>query len=230
MNTLGLISNAYYLSGILSRGFETISSEQTTDGLELLNDIIAEKSITTSLIPYYSHTTFDTVEGQSEYEVPGLMDIRELTFSIDNVRYQMTRDSQSRFFGAGRVENLESLPFHYYAERQLDKMIIYLYFVPDQAYEMKITGKYKLQELELYEELNDKLDRFYQSYLKYLLAKRICDFYGQSYPQSLEPTLIGLEAQIDKMVGVDLTVKTKSMFDGAVFNYGQANLGRGWTP
>jgi hypothetical protein len=90
MNTLGLISNAYYLSGILSRGFETISSEQTTDGLELLNDIIAEKSITTSLIPYYSHTTFDTVEGQSEYEVPGLMDIRELTFSIDNVRYQMT--------------------------------------------------------------------------------------------------------------------------------------------
>jgi hypothetical protein len=32
------------------------------------------------------------------------------------------------------------------------------------------------------------------------------------------------------MVGVDLTVKTKSMFDGAVFNYGQANLGRGWTP
>jgi hypothetical protein len=30
-------------------------------------------------------------------------------------------------------------------------MIIYLYFVPDQAYEMKITGKYKLQELELYD-------------------------------------------------------------------------------
>lgn len=230
MNTLELITSAYYLSGILSRGFEAISDEQTSDGIELLNDVLSEKSISSALIPYYSHTTFNAVPGQEVYSVPGLVDIRELTFNIGDVRYPMVRDTQKRYFGKGRVDDLKSLPFHYYAERQLGEMLLYLYFIPDKDYEMKITGKYALQQLELFDDLDSILDRFYVSYLKYLLAKRICDFYGQIYPQSLEPTLVGLEDQINKMVGTDLSITRNSMFRKNYFGYGQANLGRGWNP
>lgn len=230
MNTLELITKAYYLSGILSRGYETVSSEQTTDGLDILNDILAEKSISSSYIPYYSHAEFNTVIGQEIYDIPGLVDITELTFNIQTVRYPMIRDNQQRYFGDGRVDNIQNLPFHYYAERHLGGMRIYLYFTPSQVFQMKITGKYALQELALFDTLDTILDRFYVSYLKYYLAKRLCDFYGVSYPPNLMSTYVGLNAQIDKMVGVDLSIKRESMFRRDHFGYGQANLGRGWEP
>jgi len=230
MNTLELITKAYYLSGILARGFETISAEQTSDGLDLLNDILAEKSISSALIPYYSHATFNATPGVAEYTIPNLVDIREFTFNIENVRYPMVRDSQKKFFGSGRVDDIQNLPFHYYAERQLGGMLLYLYFTPNQDYEMNITGKYALQQLELFDDLDQILDRFYVSYLKYYLAKRICDFYGQTYPPQLEPTYRGLDAQLNKMVGTDLSINRDSLFSKNYFNYGQANLGRGWTP
>jgi hypothetical protein len=228
MNTLELINNAYYLSGILSRDFETISASQTSDGLEILNDVLAEKSISSALIPYYSHTTFNTVVGQETYTIPNLVNIAELTFNIGDVRYQMIRDSQKRYFGTGRVDNLNSLPFHYYAERQLPGMELYLYFIPEQVFEMKITGKYSLQELTLFDDLDPIFNRFYKSYLKYFLAKRLCDFFGHTYPDQLKPTLKGLEEQINKMVGVDLSIDRQSMFRKNYFGYGQANLGNGW--
>jgi hypothetical protein len=230
MNTLELITKAYYLSGILARDFETISDTQTADGLDLLNDILAEKSMSTALIPYYTHATFNAVPGQEVYTIPNLMDIRQLTFNINDVRFPMVRDTQKRYFGEGRVDNLENLPFHYYAERQLGAMLIYLYFLPNEAYEMKITGKYSLQQLDLFDDLDTILDRFYTSYLKYHLAKRICDFYGQTFPEQLIPTYKGLEAQLDKMVGIDLSITRDSMFRRNYFGYGEANLGRGWTP
>lgn len=232
MNTLELITSAFYLSGVLSRTLQTISSTQTSDGLTLLNDIIAEQSINASFIPYFSHTTFNTVEGQEIYSIQGLVDLAELTFNVDsNVRFPMVRDNQRRYFGMGRVDNVESLPFHYYAERQLNNvMLIYMYFIPDQSYQVNITGKYALQQLALFDDLSAILDAFYISYLKYKLAKRICDFYVTTFPPQLEPTLAGMESNINKLTGTDLSIKRNSMFRYNNFNYAQANLGRGWTP
>ena len=230
MNTLELITKAFYLSGILGRSFEVISDEQTSDGLDLLNDVLAEKSITTSYIPYYTHTTFNTVIGQDIYTIPGLVDLSNLTFNIGDVRYPMVRDTQRRFFGQGRVDNIQSLPFHYYDERQLGGMLIYLYFVPSQDFVMNITGKFSLQEVALFDDLSLILDRFYISYLKYFLAKRICDIYGQTFQSELMQTLIGLDAQINKLVGVDLSIPRNSQFNRNRFGYAYANLGNGFIP
>jgi hypothetical protein len=210
---------------------ETISSTETDDGLDLLNDIIAEQSINGSFIPYTSHPTFNTVQGQEIYTIPNLVEISELTFNIDStVRFPMIRDTQRKYFGSGRVDDLQSLPFHYYAERQLGVMLIYLYFIPDKAYQMNISGKYALQEVALFDDLSSILDRFYLSYLKYKLAKRVCDFYSETFPPQLEPTLKGLENDINKFTGTDLSIKRHSMFRNNNFNYAQANLGRGWRP
>jgi hypothetical protein len=229
MNTLELITKAYYLSGVSSRGYQVISDEQIADGLDILNDILAEKSMTTACIPYYSHTTFNAIPGQSIYDIPGLVDITQFTFNIENVRYSMISDSQQKFFGDARVDNIKNLPFHYYAERQLVGMRLYLYFTPNQDYEMNITGKYELQELALFDNISLILNRFYISYLKYYLAKRLCDFNGRSYPPNLESTYIGLNAQISNMFGVDLSVVKNSMFTRDSFNWGQINIGLGWT-
>lgn len=228
MNVAELISNSFYLSGIVARGLQTVTGEQTSDGLTILNDILAEMNTTSNFILYYSHTTFNTVAGQSEYVIDDLVDLTQLTFNINDVRFEMERDTQYTFFGQGRVDNLRSLPFHYYAERHTDGTKIYLYFVPDAVYQMNITGKYGLNDVTLTQDLTDVFDRFYLSYLKHLLAKRLCDFYGEQLNESVLGTLQALESKIDRMVGVDLSIRRKSMFDKHGFNYAQANFKNGW--
>jgi hypothetical protein len=230
MNAAQLIANAYYLSGIRSRSLEDVTETDTADGLELLNDILSEKSIDATLINYYSHTDFNAVPGEEEYDIPGLIEIDALTFNIGTVRYKMRRDFRKEYFGSSRVDDIKTLPFHYYAERQLGGMKLYLYFIPDEDYLMKITGKFSLTEItDPAQDITD-LDRFYTSYLKYELASRICQFFQYDFPNQNMQTLGALRRDLEDMVGLDLSIEKESMFPAKVVDpYGQANLGRGWT-
>ena len=79
MNTNELIVNAYYLSEIVSRELEEVSGSQLADGLRMLNGILAEKSAKGYQIPYYTETEFNTVIGQEEYFVQGLIDVSTVT-------------------------------------------------------------------------------------------------------------------------------------------------------
>lgn len=231
MNAAQLISYAYYLSGIRSRTLEDVTNTDTADGLELLNDILAEKSIDSSLINYFTHTEFNTVPGQEEYFIPDLVDLSSLTFNIDDVRYKMIRDFNRKYFGSSRVDNITSLPFHYYAERTVGGMNLYLYFIPDDNYLMKITGKFSLAQISDPSQNLDNLDRFYTSYLKYELAYRICNLFDKDFPQQSFVVLNGLRTKLENMVGIDLTIEKDSLFPARTVDpFIEANLGRGWTP
>ena len=231
MNAAELISNAFYLSGIRSRTLQNVTDTDTSDGLELLNDILAEKSIDGDLINYYSHAEFDSIVGQEEYTIPGLIEIDSLTFNIDDVRYKMKRDTRRSYFGDNRVDNLKSLPFHYFPERILGGMKIYLYFVPDQIYQMKITGKYSLDQILDPSQDISNLERFYISYLKFELANRLCNFFDFEFNIQNMSTLSKLERKISNMVGIDLSIEKTSMFKKMAFDpYYQVNIEKGWTP
>jgi len=65
-----LITNAYYLSGIVSRGLETVTNEQLNDGLFRLNSFLAMKSADTGLIPYYQVVNGNFIAGQQQYFFP----------------------------------------------------------------------------------------------------------------------------------------------------------------
>jgi hypothetical protein len=226
-----LIVESWYLSGIVSRDLETVGGSEIKDGLRLLQDLLDETSINGILIPYYTHAETTTVQGQEEYDIDGLIDLRELTFNIDNVRYSMRRDTQKRYFGDNRVDDVTSLPFHYFAERKLNGMRIYLYFIPDQAYTLKITGKYEFMPITFDSILDEQMDRYYVSYLRYSLAKRMCDWRGYPYDPQKDKTLSMLEYKVTEVSGVDLsTVRTTRFGKASAFRYGQANLGRGWVP
>ena len=47
-----LITGAYKSSSVVASEFETVSADQFSDGLIYFNDIIAEKRVDNSLIPY----------------------------------------------------------------------------------------------------------------------------------------------------------------------------------
>lgn len=226
-----LISNAYHLSNIVSIDFELPTGTQFTTGLQLLNGILDESSLDSVLIPFYTHEDFNTVIGQEIYEIPNLIECTSLTFNINTVRFPMVRDSLNRYNAVGRVDNITSLPFHYYVEKYLSGSKIYLYFIPSQIFVMRITGKFTIPDAAIGEDLETVYPPYYCKWLTYRLAAELCELYGmQLNPQSIQ-RLNNLERRLNKMVGADLTIDKYRFISRPPVDdmYGQANIGKGWT-
>ena len=141
-----LISSSYYTAGIVSREFETVSGAQVGDGLTWLNNIITEKNIDEGMVPYETTYNANFVIGQETYFIPNLIQIDTLTFFLDEVRYAMKYEKRNAYFGSSRVENIQTLPFEWYFERQLGGGNLSIYFQPDQNYPMQIHGIFAEQK------------------------------------------------------------------------------------
>lgn len=228
MNVAELISDAYYLSRVVARNFETVSATQSQDGLTLLNDLLSEKNISSATIPYSATTTFNGVAGQEQYVVPNLVSIDTLTFELSNVRYHLNQVNRDRYFGFSRVNDIESLPVMFFTERQLGFSNIYVYYVPADDYVFEITGKFALQEVNLFDDISAAYDKFYLSYIKYNLAERICDFNGNTVPNGIVKRLRDLNDQISHFSGLDMSVNYSNPFGGSSVDPVQAQLSNGW--
>jgi hypothetical protein len=150
-----LISESYYTSGIVSRGFQTVAGDQVEVGLLKLNEILSDTAIEDNLVPYFD-TAYDfyAVPGQEMYFIPGLSQLETLAFFIDTVRYQMRKNSQDKYFGQGRAQNVESLPFNWHAERCFGGTNIFIYFFPDRQYPMQATGRFRLNNVLISQDLS----------------------------------------------------------------------------
>lgn len=227
-----LIIKAYYLSGIVSRKFQTVSGDQITDGLTLLNETLATEGIDGQLIPYYQEYSFDAVAGQESYFIPGLIEPETLTFNIGPVRYSMQYRQRRRYFATSRADNIQSLPYEWHIERKLNGADLYLYFKPNTNYPLKLWGKFKLDDVtDLCADLDLVYDKFFIKYLTYALAREIVDEWGQNLPIETSKELARLEEKLTYVSPMDLTTKKQSVFrSGDEINYGYANLGTGWLP
>jgi len=225
-----LISGAYYASGVVSREFETVSGGQIADGLLWLNDIITEKDVDQGMIPYESTYTASFVIGQEVYTIPNLIQIDTLVFYLDQVRYAMVYDKRNNYFGSSRVENIQSLPFEWYFERQFGGGNLHIYFKPDRAYPMEIHGVFRLDSVALGQDLSLTIDQFYRTYLRYALADRICAEYVYVTPPNVVRQLSKYEAFINKKSRIiDLRIqKTSTLQRRGTFNWAFVNLSKGW--
>lgn len=225
-----LVNRAWVLSGIVARTLEDVSGEQGTDGIFWLNQLLAEKATDGFFIPYMTHIQFDTVIGQEIYTFPGLSDVDVLTFNIGPVRFEMFRQNRKAYLGAPRVDNIESLPYHYYFERVLGGGNIYLYFIPNIVYQMKLTGRFFLQDVTFNTDLSTVVDKFYVSYLIYELAGRLCDWYKITLPPNTQHQLDSFRKQLANINEKDLTIRKLSTLNKTIqLNWGQVNVGRGYT-
>lgn len=75
------------------------------------------------------------------------------------------------------------------------------------------------------------LDQFYVSYLKYALADRLCTEYNFIVPEGVTRQLTQYQRWISKRSGgLDLNMqKVSTLTRSNPMNYGQANIGKGWT-
>ncbi len=226
-----LITRAFYLSQVVSRELETVSGQQLEDGQVWLNALLSLKSANSRLIPYYNLYQFNAVPTVEQYFIPNLIQPETLTFNIGPVRYSTQPVSRRPYQGAGRVDNVYSLPFNWHFERALGGANVFLYFIPDQNYPIKIWGRFGFTNVQLNQDLLLTFDEFYIDYLRYRLAQRICSEYGIQFQQQAFDELRELEEAITDVSPPDMTlVKISSLQQGTGINWGDINIGRGWRP
>lgn len=227
-----LISNAYYTTGIVGRGFQSVNGDdRTQDGLQFLNEIIAEKSLDSVFIPYDSYQHITMVPGQETYYVPKLIRLATLTFNQGTIRYPLIRDNINRYFAVGRADNIQSLPVHYFAERVLGGTNLWFYFLPASNFELNIYGKFGYNQVAYNDDLETQFDDFQILYLRYKLAERICHYYTVPFNEEAKMQLDNLERRFNNLSGEDLSI-TKFSFSTVrdPYNYAWGILGKGWVP
>ena len=226
-----LITRAWYLSGIVARGLQSVSGDQAADGLFLLNSLLNWKLVELDLIPYWTYYEFNAVTSQEKYSIPNLYDVELITFNIGTVRYAMDSTSRRKYFGTSRVDNISALPFNWYFNRTISGGDLYIYFLPAGNYPIKLMGKFGLTNVTLDTDMLTVYDPAYLEYLRYGLAQYMCSEYGITFNPESEKIMRRIEHQLMYVSPPDLSMKKSSMLvQGAGVNWGDVNLGLGWRP
>lgn len=228
---LQLINRSYYLSQIVSRGLQTVTGEQVTDGLYLLNALLDVKGSDIRLIPYFTRYQFNMVTGQEEYFIDNLLSIEALTFNIGDVRFPLQKSSRRNYFGNARVDNINSLPSVWHLERELGGSRLYFYFRPAGDYVAKLSGKFGLTDVSLTTDLSTVYDLYYIEYLRFALAEYICIEWGATFPDQAAIKLKEIRKKLMDISTFDLTTIKMSYFNSRpVLDWQQANIGKGYYP
>lgn len=226
-----LITRSWYLSGIVARGLQSVSGDQISDGLFLLNSLLNWKAIQIDLIPYWTYYQFPAVVGQEKYFIPNLYAIESLTFNYGVVRYSTDFQSRHTYFATSRVDNIQTLPFGWTFNRSVGGGSIYLYFLPDSTYPIKIMGKFGLTNVTLDTDMLLTYDPAYVEYLRYSLSQYMCSEYGILFNPESAKILKAITLQLMDVSPPDLSQqKTSILTQAPGLNFGDVNLGRGWRP
>lgn len=243
-----LINRAWYLSGIVARGLQSVSGDQINDGLMLLNALLDFKQIELDLIPYWTYISLPAVAGQEFYFLPFVGEIESMTFNIDVLRYPMDVATRTKYYGSSRVDNIETLPFNWNYNRGLGGGTLGLYFLPQAAFVLKLMVKIFLVDVTLNQDLtniappaglpytfintaNAGYDTSYIEYLRYALAQYMCSEYGILFNPESASILKKYERKLMYIGPPDLSrVSASILTQGQGYNWGDINIGRGWRP
>jgi hypothetical protein len=228
-----LITNAFYLSKVRSKDFQTVGGDDIAVGLDLLNEVLSETSINTKMIPYYREYITAAVIGQEKYFIPYLVEPFSLTFNDTTVRYATTQLSRREYHSTTRIDDVIALPFDVSFERTTGGCNMYVQFLPADTYPFKIWGKFALSLLttgQLPQDLLLTYDLFYIRYLRYLLAQEICNYYGVPFNAELKAVSDRIAGNLNDMNPIDLTTRKLDLYDDKnAINWAQVNLGKGFT-
>lgn len=230
-----LINRAWYLSGIIAREQETVPGSYVTEGLYLLNALLDVKSIDLELIPYYKYFSFNFVAGQEMIFIPDLYEIQTLTFNLTSgnsaVRYPMTNVTDVKYFGTGRVNDIQSLPFQWNLIRVQGGSELRVYYTPMDSYPANLLGKFALTDVTLNEDLTTVYDKFYIEYLRYALAQYMCEEWDVEFAPDKKLKLATYEKKLTYLQPPDLTIQKISLLgDKQAINWGLINISSGFLP
>lgn len=253
-----LVTNSWYLSGIVARNLQVPTGDQITDGLRILNDLLNYKQIEVDLIPYYQYIEFPAIANQEYYFLPYVALIESITFDLSQVRYPMVGTSRTSYYGSSRVNNISTLPFSWNYNRGFSGGNLGLYFKPDTNYPLKAMVKIFLVDVDLDTDLtnvsetflnpnnipfytpytfinnsNQGYDTAYIEMLRYGLARMMCSEYGIVFNPQSEAIYQAYVRKLMYESPPDLTMQKVSILTSDSqpgYSWGDVNIGRGWRP
>lgn len=235
-----LITNAYYLSGKNSLGFNEPTGNDLQNGVVYLNEVLAIKTANSRLIPYYTKFDFlaitDQLPGLNEtvYLIPNLIEAETFNFFINgssnSIRFASEKQSRRKYQGSSRAMNVNALQFSWYLEPCFGGAKLFTYFNPDQNYPLTIWGKFRLASVTYNQDLSLTLDLFYITYLKYALAEWICQQFNITMQPQTQRQLADIENSIVDIAQLDMTTDKISTLRGTRggADWAWANLSDGW--
>lgn len=224
-----LISRSWNLSGIVAKEFEQTNGTEGSEGLDLLNGLLEYKAVRTDLIPYWGRIEFNLVQGQERYYIPNLLAMETFTFNIGEVRFPTFSSGRKQYFGDGRVDNIQSLPFQWHVERTWGGLYLYLYYLPDSNYVAKITGKFGVTNVELQTNLAIIYDGFYIEYLRFALAEYMDLEYDITFAPDKKRMLTQMEKTLRNVSPPDLrNKKIRFMNTNSAFSWARVNISPAW--
>jgi hypothetical protein len=215
-----LIQRSWYLSGIVARNLQTVMGDQETDGLMLLNALLDFKQIETDLIPYWTYIKMPLIGGQEFYFLPNVCAIESSTFNIDVLRYPMDFSTRRNYYGSGRVDNIQTLPFNWNYNRGENGGTLAVYFLPQANYPFKMMAKLFLNEVTL----DTDLTTIYSGLATGFLSSINVTSQGSNYTQL--PTITISAPSLSN--GVQATAYA-TISNGAVIAINIINPGSGYT-
>lgn len=243
-----LITQSWYLSGIVARNLQMPTGDQINDGLNMLNALLNFKQIEIDLIPYYTYIQFPLIQGQEYYFLEYVAEVELATFNLDSVRYSTNPTSRYSYYGSPRVNNLQALPFNWNFIREEGGGTIAMYFLPQQNYIANAMVKIFLVDVNLTTDLtnvsettsytfvnssNQGYDTSYIEYLRYALARYMCSEYGIVFNPQSEAIFRSYERKLMYIEPPDLSMRKQSILTSnrvSGWNWGDANIGRGYRP
>lgn len=232
VTALTMISNALNTAGIAGKEFRQMTDVESNDGLALLNYLLDEKTIDVSANAYYVTHNFNYVQGQESYAIDNLIYAELMTFTINSVRFQVRPVGRDFYFGTPRANNVQSLPATWTQEPYNGGTKIYVYYLPNDAYNAQIIGKFGYASVTKQTDMTATYPLYYIRFLTIELARAMCIEWGYPILPSLDNEYKRLsDLNKQRRAALDLRMKKISTLKntGGDF-YAYANLTTGWYP
>jgi hypothetical protein len=180
-----IIVNAFRVIGEVSPD-ETPTSSMINTGLDFLNLMLDSMSTETVMIPFYKKLNFDLTAGKAEYTIAptGAVDIQankiielghvnliqnDISYPVRVTKLHDTRDVVRYTKATGLPDSATLINNEFYST-------IEFYRVPDFNYSCEIFAKFMLDDIKLFDVLDEVPRRYYQ-FLIYGLGRILSGIY-----------------------------------------------------
>lgn len=229
-------ADALYESGIVARDMETPSASQIKDAIKQINYILSQEATNLGLNPYYDTYHFTAVIGEEKNFIPNLIQPETVTYTqaSNNIRYPMEWLPRDKYFGSGRLNNIETYPTMWFSEPGFGGATLYVYPLPNVAYNFEIHAKFRLQMVTQFQDLSLTLEKEFIDYITHRCAQRMCAIQGFPLPDNIKALITESESYLKSLMAPpDYSLKRHSTLGRSrrgIPNPALSQMFDGWFP
>ncbi len=230
MSATLLVQDAYVLAEILAEEGETANAAQITIGLKYLNITIRKINISSDVISLITDEDFNLPADINVFTLTGYTKLLKVQYNLGGIRYDIKLLSLNDFKDRSRIVNNTGIPYIGYPKRTPTGIDLEIFFTPSVPYLMTVTGYKNITEV-VSDTILSGIEKFYEDYLLYKLAYRLCNYYQKPIPAGISNEVREYEQEFEKLkvyrIDRKLSILGRGSYNNSIAAY---NIGRGYNP